>query len=305
MMRTRAIPALTALLLAAALTVTGCGGSDSGSNKGASSTDQQDAAQDGAKSAPLEASAKDDAQREAQGGRLKLTPTALIRTAQITVSAKDVAAAVEDARTTAETAGGYVGHESTSSDEGDEHAALTLRIPAAAYDETLEEAAGLGDRLLSREVKVEDVTEQVVDVDSRVKSAKASVVRTRALMDKATALTDIVTLENELSTRQANVEALLAQQTSLKDRTSMGTIKLTVYAPDKAPETKDDPTVLSALKGGWTAFTTTLLWIAMILAATLPFAALAALLYAVARRFVRPRRNSPPELAATAGEPTL
>ncbi len=84
-------------------------------------------------------------------------------------------------------------------------------MPVERYEEVLDELEGAGE-LLERSAKAEDVTDQVVDVDSRVKSRRASVVRVRELMDKATKLSDVVTLEGELSTRQAELEALLARQ---------------------------------------------------------------------------------------------
>ena len=60
---------------------------------------------------------------------------------------------------------------------------------------------------LDRTAKAEDVTDQVVDVDSRIKSQRASVARVRELMDRATKLSDVVELEGELSNREADLEA--------------------------------------------------------------------------------------------------
>ena len=65
-------------------------------------------------------------------------------------------------------------------------------------------------------------------MESRIKTQRASVARIRELMDQATKLSDVVTLEGELSSRQADLESLLAQQTSLKDRTSLATITLSL-----------------------------------------------------------------------------
>ena len=51
-------------------------------------------------------------------------------------------------------------------------------------------------------------------------------------MDKAEKLTDVVALEGELSSRQADLESLLAQQASLKDRTTLATVTLELSEPD-------------------------------------------------------------------------
>ena len=114
-------------------------------------------------------------------------------------------------------------------------------------------------------------------MESRITTQRASVARIRELMDQATKLSDVVTLEGELSTRQADLESLLARQASLKDRTSLATITLSLSETpvEKAAE-DDDPGVVDALAGGWDAFVTMLRWIAGgASAAVLPFAAVA------------------------------
>jgi hypothetical protein len=209
------------------------------------------------------------------------------------VQVSDVPKALDEARATAEDAGGYVGDETTTRDgRGHERTRVVLRVPVGRYDEVLSLLQGAG-KLLERNAKAEDVTDQVVDVDSRVKSQRASVARVRALMDRAGKLSDVVALEGELSSREADLESLLAQQASLKDRTSLATITLSLSeTPVKAAKkpAKDDSTSFTdALAGGWHAFVTMLRWLAVVIGAVLPFAAVAALLGFAWLRLVRPR----------------
>jgi hypothetical protein len=231
----------------------------------------------------------------------KLTASSIIRTASLTVQVKDVPKALDKARTTTENAGGYVGDETTSRDEkGHERTRVVLRVPVDKYDEVLAGLQGAG-RLLDRTAKAEDVTDQVVDVDSRIKSQRASVARVRELMDRAGKLSDVVELEGELSNREADLEALLAQQASLKDRTSLATITLSLsQTPVKAAAKDESPGFLDALAGGWGAFVTMLRWLAVAFGAVLPFAAVAALLALVWLRLVRPRLPHRPALESSA-----
>ncbi|MGV9877871.1 DUF4349 domain-containing protein [Streptomyces sp. NPDC003006] len=288
--RHRTAHALSGLLLAVALTLTGCSaGSDTdssgGDGKGVSAADRP-AAQEGAKDAAGAQSGKSGARKPP-----KPTDTHIIRTATLTVRVKDVPKALEEARAAADDAGGIVGNESTSRDgEGRERSRVVLRVPQAAYEDVLTALEGTG-RLVDRDAKARDVTDEVVDVESRVKSQRASVARVRELMDEATKLSDVVALEGELSARQADLESLLAQRASLKDRTTMATItlSLTERRPEKAAAEDDDPTLGDALTGGWDAFVTVLRWIGIALAAVLPFAAVAALLLLLWQRSLRPR----------------
>ncbi|WP_328505904.1 DUF4349 domain-containing protein [Streptomyces sp. NBC_00391] len=297
--------ALAALFLAAALALTGCGAGDDGArmSSGADSKSQVDdsaALQEGA------LNGESGSDRDRSGGKAADAPTRIavshiIRTATLTVRVKDVPTALDEARTTVENAGGFIGDESTTRDGKDrERTRVVLRVPSEKYDEVLTELEGTG-KLIERRTKAEDVTDQVVDVDSRIKTQQASVARIRELMDRATKLSDVVTLEGELSSRQADLESLLAQQKSLKDRTSLATITLSLSetAVKKAVE-DDDPGFMDALAGGWNAFVAVFRWLGMALAAILPFALATALVLLLWFRFARSRRPAP----ATAPEGT-
>ncbi|MFI7391071.1 DUF4349 domain-containing protein [Streptomyces tendae] len=302
----RAVPparALAGLLLVTALALTGCSASDSGSDSGAgakAAAPREDSRAAGSQ-ADGKAGAAGEAGADGTGASAppKLAPAHIIRTVSLSVQVKDTPKALDAARTATENAGGYVGDETTTRDtEGHEETQVTLRVPVERYEEVLDDLEGAG-KLLQRDATAEDVTDQVVDVDSRVKSQRASVARVRELMDRATKLSDVVTLEGELSTRQAELEALLARQAALKDRTSLATITLSLSeTPIEHVEKKDDedPGFLDALAGGWDAFVTMLRWVAVVFGAVLPFAAVAALLVLLWLRVVRPRlprRRSP------------
>ncbi|MFF9327222.1 DUF4349 domain-containing protein [Streptomyces sp. NPDC014776] len=300
-------PVLTGLLLAAALALTGCGAAGDGGDAKSASDSRAAAGPADAAAGPAEAA--DDRAGSgtgaggagAGGGNGKAAaasapaPTAerIIRTASLTVRVKDVAKALDGARAAAESAGGYVGDETTTRDEdGGEQTRLVLRVPVARYEAVLTELQGAG-RLLERASKAQDVTDQVVDVESRIRSQRASVARVRELMDRAAKLSDVVELEGELSRRQADLEALLARQASLKDRTALATITLSLHGTPVQEAAEDDtPGFVDALTGGWHAFLTMLRWIAVALGATLPFLAVAALLLLTWLRLVRARPRS-------------
>lgn len=291
--RPRAV--LATAVLAAILTVAGCGAADTSSTS--------DTSADKAAAAPRQASAPGTA-RGATTRAPAPSPSYVVRTATLSVEAKDgVATALTSARTTVTGAGGYVGNEDTTRDgQGLEHSSITLRVPPESYDKVLNDLAGLG-RLLVRKVTTEDVTGQVVDVESRIRSQQASLARVRELMSRSTQLSDVVTLEGELSTREANLEALQAQQASLKERTDLATITLVLSEPEHpaagpAPK-KDDgfwETVGDALGTGWHAFYVTLRGILVVLSVALPFAAVG-LAGWFAFRAVRRRLFPAPRLA--------
>ncbi|MEY9995058.1 hypothetical protein ABIE67_007090 [Streptomyces sp. V4I8] len=294
----RPVQALVGLLLAAALALTGCSASGDSGSGGDSKAAGAQAGQADSQAGSKEGAPGSGSDADRATAPPKATASHIIRTASLTVQVKDVPKALDEARATTENAGGYVGNETTTRDEeGHEHTRVVLRVPVDRYAEVLTELEGAG-KLVERSAKAQDVTDQVVDVESRIKTQRASVARIRELMDQATKLSDVVTLEGELSSRQADLEALLAQQASLKDRTSLATITLSLSeTPVKKVAKDEDPGFLDALAGGWDAFVTMLRWLAVAIGAVLPFAAVAALIVLLWLKVLRPRLPRRPEPA--------
>lgn len=291
--------ALAAGLLTAVLALSGCGaaGDDSGKNadRRAAAPAQQDGAGTGTGAA-----------QQGTGGSAaakKPNPSAaahVIRTASLSVEVKSAPEAAAAARVTAEAAGGLIADEKTEQVDATRASShVVLRVPQDEYDSVLRDLSGTG-KLLSRTSSAKDVTDQVVDVDSRIASQRTSVARVRKLMDRADELSDVVSLEGELSSRQAALESMLAEQASLKDRTSLATITLNLSEPKPhakaaAEDDEDGPGFLDALSGGWHVFVTVIKWLAMALGASAPFLAVAAVVVLLWQRLSRRRGKAGPE----------
>ncbi|CAL9311249.1 DUF4349 domain-containing protein [Streptomyces sp. SudanB25_2051] len=303
---TRPRRALAAVLLGASLALAGCsGGGESGAT--ADRAAAQEAARD-AQGPGYGAGAQSGGAGGAKAARPGAVQQHVIRTTTLSVEVEDADEALARARDAAAKAGGHVADESTRRHRtGGLASRISLRVPQAAYEDVVKELAGTG-KLLSRRAEAKDVTDQVVDVESRIATQRASVARVRELMDRAERLSDIVELERELSARQADLEALLAQQASLKDRTALATITLELSEPETAPARDDDePGVMDALRGGWEALLTSLTWFLLVLAALAPWLGLLGVVFLVWRRVLAPwrarRRASRPGRPVRQGPP--
>ncbi|MFJ4777323.1 DUF4349 domain-containing protein [Streptomyces sp. NPDC088762] len=299
--RQRSAAALAALSLAGALALTGCAadGTDRAADRAAVAPAQDGKApdgkaQEGAKGAAAAPSAAPGTADKGAQQPAVVRPN-VIRTATLGIETTDVQKTLAAARAAADGAGGYVGNESTRrGQDGRMTSTLTMRVPGERYDAVLGAMEGSG-RLLHRKVDAQDVTEKVADIGSRVASQQASVARVREMMGKASALSEVVMLESELSRRQSDLESLLAQQTALKDQTSLGTITLEVSEPAPKPvvEAEEESSFTDALSAGWAVFTAILRFFVLAVGALLPFAlaaALGTLGYRLYRR-LRPARS--------------
>ncbi|WP_052851228.1 DUF4349 domain-containing protein [Streptomyces avicenniae] len=295
--------ALAAVPLLAALLLAGCTGSDGG---GGGSNADSDMAVPEASADERGASEAEDGGAVEQATGSAASEVLLIRTASLTVAAEDVPEAYAAAVSAVTAAGGFVSAESTTGDPsgGGEWSQVTLRVPQERYEGLLADLSALGE-LVSRDVSTEDVTEEVVDVESRLATQRESVARVRALMEQAVSIGDIVALEAELSSRQAELESLESRSEQLRGQVTMATVVLELREPDVTPAERrsdDEPSIPAALSGGWDVFVTGVVWALATLAALLPFA-VATGLVALVVRLVRRRLPARPT-PAPADDPT-
>ena len=192
---------------------------------------------------------------------------------QITVRVRNVARAVSRAEQLTRTAEGVVFSAETSRESGSGEA---QHDPAGAADAVRLDAelAGPPRQGAAPHPQREDVTTEMADTSSRVRSQQRSVDRLRALLDEADTIGEVVQVESELAQREADLESLQAQLARLKDVTDLATIDVALIARDAPapPQDDDDLGFLSGLRGGWDAFAGVVLVALTVLGALLPFA---------------------------------
>ncbi len=212
----------------------------------------------------------------------------IVTTAYATIVAPDPSAAARDLARLAEQAGGRVEQRSEVSATDDEpaRASLTLRIPADRVSNTLEALSGIGE---VRDVSVDtvDVTGQGRDLDARIGALTTSTQRLRELMGSAGSTEDLLRVEQELSDRQAELDALKAQRQQLSERVAMSTLDVEVMSEPVTAAVRQGGFV-GGLESGWAALVTTVQGVVLVLGILLPWIAVGAVGYLVYRLVRRP-----------------
>ncbi|WP_405011224.1 DUF4349 domain-containing protein [Kitasatospora sp. NBC_01539] len=218
------------------------------------------------------------------------------------VKAADLDRVADAVRGVATGGGGFVGGESLNGGQGGPSSGrIELKVPSARFQQAIEQLAGLG-TVLSRSSQADDMTQQVVDTESRLKTQQASVDRVRALLADAKTLSEVVSLESELTRREADLESLKRQQQELAAQTSLSTITVELRRPSvTAVEEEEKPdglwtTVADAFRDGWRVLWAILRGLLIALAALSPFVLLLApVAWLVRRSVLRRRRTAPPK----------
>lgn len=116
-----------------------------------------------------------------------------------------------------------------------EQAYVTLRVPGPQLRPVLDLLAALGTEE-SRSVSSQDVTEQYIDTEARLKNAIALRDRLKALLGQAKDVKDILEIEKELTRVQADIDSMDGRLKKLKGQVDFAQIDLTlqrkkIYGP--------------------------------------------------------------------------
>ncbi|HET6287286.1 MAG TPA: DUF4349 domain-containing protein [Amycolatopsis sp.] len=230
-------------------------------------------------------------------GRPGSTDRKLVRTASLELTAPNVADVISQVRVVTRGAAGYTGQESTQ----EKRATVTVVVPSERLDGVLDELGKLG-KQVRREVTATDVTEQMVDIESRLATQRASVERIRALLARATSISEIASVESELTSREAELESLQKRRESLAGSVAMSTISLQVKAETVVAEEGSRSGFFGGLTNGWDAFLTFGGGLLTVLGAMAPFLLVFGVPAAALVWWLRKRRRPAVPAMATASE---
>lgn len=203
----------------------------------------------------------------------------IIKTGRVRTVVDDVPAAVNEVSVAAEARAGFVFGRTVSLDGERPSAEVVVKVPAASFDQLMNDLSAIGD-VQAQESTAEDVTDQIVDIESRLTSARASVDRVRGFLDKATNVDELTRVEAELTRRESDLEALQGRLAVLEDQTSLSTISVSLATDptDMVDPGDDDKTGFAAgFDAGRDAFSSAARAVLALVGFSLPFVPVLAL----------------------------
>ena len=106
---------------------------------------------------------------------------------------------------------------------------LTIRVPSKNFESLLDDISKGVTYFDTKDISSEDVTEQYIDVEARLKTKKILENRYLELLKKTTKVTEMLEIEGQLSVIREEIEAKQGQLFYLKNQISMSTIDLEFY----------------------------------------------------------------------------
>lgn len=191
----------------------------------------RDAAEQGA--APQAAPAKTPA-----ANRAPAIPRKLIRTFDLQLEVRDTQAAAAEVQALAARLGGFVAEASGQRRGEVFYYTLTLRVPVERVDEALAAIRALAVRIDGEQQQVQDVTDQYIDLDARMRTLEATEAELRALLaesrQRGRKVTEIMEVYRELVEIRSQIEQIRTQLNSFDKLAALSTIKLTLVPTEAA-----------------------------------------------------------------------
>jgi len=159
----------------------------------------------------------------------------IIKTGEVSVEVTDVPATVGRVRAFALELGGYVGGSQAGSN--DQGATLTLRVPAARFDEALERLRALDGEVVAEATRESDVTRQIIDLGARIANLEASEASYRVLLERAERIDDVLAVQSRLDGVRGEIEQLEAQLQDIEGDADLSTLTVSLIpAPEPVAE---------------------------------------------------------------------
>lgn len=164
----------------------------------------------------------------------------IIKTGYLSLVVKDVPEGVGKIHAFAASKGGFVVSSNISKDGLSPYAEVTIRIPSEVFDGGVQEVKNMGE-VKSERVNGQDVTEEYVDLEARLKNLRLTETQFVTIMQKAQRIEDILAVQRELTTVRGEIESLQGRMKYLSESAKMST--LTVYLaadPQNLPVVDND-----------------------------------------------------------------
>ena len=221
-------------------------------------------------------------------------PSQLIRTANLNIEVTDVSKTLRTATSITEgQLGDVIGlnDETPSSDNAVHTGTMSIRVPQYRFEQTLDALGALG-KVKSKSVNAQDVSDQLVDAQARLRNLRRTEADILKIMDRSGNIEQVLNVTQQLGSVREQIEQLDAQIQGMQYQVAYSTINVTFTSPVVV----NVPTGFAVLGEAWNSalgslrdFTVSVLSLGLWLLAFSPYIIVLALIAAFAMHRIRTR----------------
>ncbi|MHB1347423.1 MAG: DUF4349 domain-containing protein [Candidatus Humimicrobiaceae bacterium] len=293
--------ALISIVFLSFIILTGCASSQSSADEGSAiiNENMRDSSSPPTTFAAAQPSEAGSAQAEKEiapdqsGSNLPVIQPKIIKSASVSIEVAEgtFEESMVKVTKTAESMGGYVSStESYSDEEGNlSSGRIVIRVPGEKFNSAIDDIKKAGE-LKSINISGQDVTQEYVDLESRLKNFEAQEKVLLELMEKSTNVMDSIEVQRELSNVQGEMEVIKGRINYLDNLVGFSTIDVYIAEPAVAPPVEAGGFV-NAVKRGVEGAVRVLNGLAFVLIAISPILVLAAIVILIVWLSIRSRNK--------------
>jgi len=156
----------------------------------------------------------------------------IIRNAWLDLVVPDTEEALAEIKDVTNEMGGYVVQSNVYQSGESKRASVQLRIPAERLDEALEQFRGLASEVRSENVSSDDVTDEYVDLQSRLRSKEAAEAKLLEFLDAAEDTEAALEVYAQLERIQTEIEVIKGRMQYLEQSAAMSSVSIEL-TPDE------------------------------------------------------------------------
>lgn len=175
---------------------------------------------------------------QADRSKTETVPTErkIIRNADLQLESTSPEESQQKIASIAESKGGFVVESQQRSSNSNvkirDTVTMTVRVPAAKFNESLDEIRKVGSRVIVETIKGQDVTEEFVDIEARLKAKKALEEQFLEIMKQGKTVQDALNVQRELANVRSEIEQIEGRKRFLENQTNLSTIKILLQTPN-------------------------------------------------------------------------
>jgi hypothetical protein len=167
------------------------------------------------------AQATDDAPKPAA---LRVSDRKVIKTAELEVRSENPAQSLDEAKAIATRFGGHLVSSNAHGPRDSTRVVVTLKVEADRLDDALAALKRLGSGVGSEVISSQDVTEEYVDLDARLRTQKKLEQQFLKILEDAKSVGDALEVHKQLAQVRGEIERLEGKQRLLENQVTLSTI---------------------------------------------------------------------------------
>lgn len=170
-----------------------------------------------------------DAYSESPKEEDKVSEQKIIRTGNLIFETDNLETTYEQIKIAVKKGKAFIQNDSEGKDSGTIYRRITVRIPNQNFDSFIKDISTGVTYFDNKQISSEDVTEQYIDIDARLKAKKKLEIRYLELLAKATKMSEMLAIEAQLSAIREEIEAKEGQLRYMQNKISLSTITVEFY----------------------------------------------------------------------------